>query len=418
MSLKSTTSPDSLAPTSPFSNHSNLSTSSISNNSTNASPNFNSSYIKKEKKSAQKHQTQLSTSSPAGIVIASKVTPERLAHLLLKTGPLAIRHITSNLAKQIQGFEKLSLSKQRRLIMSCLDQGYQDESIIFEKIGWGQWSAKKVEPENFIKERNAVRIANAKVKDGDHHNTSGGGSNATSSNVAAAAAASRRESITRNKYEVDQHEKFLKKHSNSTSKIGGDQRTTNAMAVDDDFAIASDDEDDEDLENAVDSTSDFYDEEDDRDGDDDDDNVFKFDDEEHIPPLKLNSRLVSPPFQPGSTPSRTSARSSFSRGISKPKFKSVRSNSQTPTSPELLYYQRIENSTKNSTSINRRHSSIRSTLTHDQIDQDSDTDEEDWQSIGALKLRKNSIAPPEITIPNLPKEEQDAAVALVNLRSI
>lgn len=396
MSLKSTTSPDSLVPSSPFSNYSNLSTSSISNHSTNTSPNFTTTI--KEKKSTQKHQTQLSTSSPAGIAVANKVTPERLAHLLLKTGPLAIRHITSNLAKQIQGFDKLSLSKQRRLIMSSLDQGYQEESIIFEKIGWGQWSAKKINPDNFIKERNAVRIANAKVKDGDHNNNS---------------TTARRESITKNKYEVDHHDKFLKKHnSNSTlssrTTITAGNRTSNAIAVDNDFAIASDDDeddDDEEEDNGASSTSDFYDDEDDAEN-----GVFKFDDEEQIPPLKLNSRLVSPPIQ------SRSSRSSFSRGIVKPKFKSIRSNSQTPTSPELLYYQKLENS-KNSTSINRRHSSIRSTLNNDQID-DSDTDEEDWQSIGALKLRKNSLAPPEITIPHLQKDEQDAAFALVNLRSI
>lgn len=391
MSLKSTTSPDSLAPTSPFSNYSNLSTSSISNHSTNVSPNFTTT-THKEKKSAQKHQTQLSTSSPAGIAVASKVTPERLAHLLLETGPLAIRHITSNLAKQIQGFEKLSLSKQRRLIMSSLDQGFEEESIIFEKIGWGQWSAKHVEPDNFIKERNAIRIANAKVKDGEHNN-----------------ATARRESITKNKYEIDHHDKFLKKHgSNSTltSKTAG--KSTNSMMMDDDYAIASDDdeEEEEDLANGASSTNDFYD-----DDDEAENGVFKFDDEEQIPPLKLNSRLVSPPYQ------TRSSRSSFSRGISKPKFKSVRSNSQTPTSPELLYYQKIEKS-KNSTAINRRHSSIRSTLNNDQNDE-SDTDEEDWQSIGALKLRKNSVAPPEISIPeHLQKDEQDAAFALVNLRSL
>lgn len=391
MSLKFTTSPDSLAATSPFSNYSNLSTSSISNHSTNASPTLTIGH--KEKKSSQKHQTQLSTSSPAGIAVANKVTPERLAHLLLKTGPLAIRHITSNLAKQIQGFDLLSLSKQRRLIMSSLDQGFEEESIIFEKIGWGQWSAKKINPENFIKERNAIRIANAKVKDGEHNN-----------------AAARRESITKNKYEVDHHDKFLKKHgSNSTltAKNNG-QTSTRAMMVEDDYAIASDDEDeDEELENDASSTSDFYD-----DDDEGETGVFKFDDEDHIPPLKLNSRLVSPPIQ------ARSSRSSFSRGISKPKFKTTRSNSQTPTSPELLYnYQQLEKS-KNSTTINRRHSSIRSTLNSDQIE-DSDTDEEDWQSIGALKLRKNSLAPPEISIPgHLQKDEQDAAFALVNLRSV
>ncbi|CCH46828.1 hypothetical protein BN7_6428 [Wickerhamomyces ciferrii] len=391
MSFKSTTSPDSLAPTSPFSNYSNLSTSSISNHSNNASPNFKSTTTTKERKSAIKHQTQLSTSSPAGIAVANKVTPERLAHLLSSTGPLAIRHITSNLAKQIQGFDKLSLSKQRRLIMSSLDQGFQEESTIFEKIGWGQWSAKKVDPENFIKERNSIRIHNAKVKDGETNN------------------ALRRESITKGKYEVDQHDNFLKKHNRPSTSSSA---TITSQTIAHDYAIESSDdeaieEEDESQDHDASSVSDFYD----GDGDDASNGVFKFDDEEQIPPLKLssNSRLVSPPLN---TATRSS-RSSFSRGIQKPKFKSTRSNSQTPTSPELLYYQSIEKSNPS-----RRHSSIRSTLSANEQHDDSDTDEEDWQSIGAVKLRKSSLAPPEITIPNLPKNEQDAALALVNLRSL
>ncbi|ONH66216.1 Protein STB3 [Cyberlindnera fabianii] len=289
-SLK-TTSPDSLAPSSPFSNHSNLSTSSVSQTD---SPQFitQATY----KKPTTKHVTQLTTSSAEGIAVANQCTPERLAHLLLITGPLAIRHITSNLAKQIQGFDKLSLSKQRRLIMSCLNQGYEEESIIFEKIGWGQWRAKKVAQDDFIKERNAIRIANAKVKDSDH-----GSSNSAAANA-------RRESITKNK-------------------------------------------------------------------------------------------------------------SSHSRGIQKPKFaKTHRSNSQTPTSPELLSYTKKD--LKNRT---RRNSSIRSTLSTENAMEESETDEEDWQGIGAHKLRTETETmdiDPKYAPGILLKDEQDAAFALVNLRSV
>jgi hypothetical protein len=310
-----------------------------------------------------KHVTELSTSSAEGIAVANQVTPERLARLLMSTGPLAIRHITSNLSKQIQGFEKLSLSKQRRLIMSCLNQGYEEEAIVFEKIGWGQWRAKQVTPDDFIKERNAVRIANAKVKENDSGSS--------------ASANARRESITKNKYELDNHDKLLNKKSKMFSN-------RNVSALDNDYAIASDDEEEQG------SLSDSYSE-----GED----MFKFDDEDHIPPLKLNSRLISPP-----TGGITQGRKSSMSRVQKPRsLKPHRSNSQTPTSPELLYYQSSLNS--------RRHSSIRSTLTHDH-GEDSETDEEDWETIGALQLLKRE--------PNgmLKQQEQDAAFALVNLRSI
>lgn len=220
--------------------------------------------------------------------------------------------------------------------MGCLHQGFEQESIVFEKIGWGQWRARQVEKEDFIKERNAVRVANAKVKEND--------------------SSARRESITAAKYELDAHDNLLKKQPS-------------------DYAIASDDE----LSGESDS----------------DEALFRFDDE--IPPLKLNPRLISPPINSSTSQSR---KSSMSRVV-KPRVKQLRSNSQTPTSPEL--FQSVGATTSTAT---RRHSSIRSTLTHE----DSETDEEDWATIGALQLLKREQ--------RLKPEEQDAAFALVNLRSL
>lgn len=331
--------------------------------------------------------------------MANQVTPERLARLLMVTGPLAIRHITSNLSNQILGFDKLSLSKQRRLIMSCLNQGFESESIIFEKIGWGQWRAKQVAPESFVKERNAVRIANAKVKEND--------TGVAGPSISAAASA-RRESITKNKYELDSHNKLLNTRKRRVGLQQHHQQQQQGSM--DDYAIASDDDDDD--------LSDY------RSHDDDDENVFKFDDDE-IPPLKLNPRLVSPPT------GQQSRKSSVSR-VQKPKFKPHRSNSQTPTSPELLYYQPSSTTSvinvsghpghrKSATLRTRRHSSIRSTLSQsngqgeEDALEDSETDEEDWATIGALQLLKREKG----NIQSLLKpEEQDAAFALVNLRSV
>ncbi len=99
------------------------------------------------KSMAQPHSTTslLSTTSPMGIQAASAVTPERIAALLMSEGPLAIRHITGHLSVAIPGFANLSLSKQRRLIISALETGDVENGIVFEKVGWGQWKAKSVD---------------------------------------------------------------------------------------------------------------------------------------------------------------------------------------------------------------------------------------------------------------------------------
>lgn len=79
----------------------------------------------------------LLTSLPMGIAAAAAVTPARLAAILTENGPLPIRHITQHLLRDIQGFAQLSLSKQRRLIMAALEN---QTTPRFEKIGWGQWA--------------------------------------------------------------------------------------------------------------------------------------------------------------------------------------------------------------------------------------------------------------------------------------
>ncbi|ANB12976.1 Stb3p [Sugiyamaella lignohabitans] len=87
----------------------------------------------------------LNTNSPVAIAAAAAVTPDKLSRLLLTQGPLAIRHITSHLALTINGFADLSLSKQRRLIIAVLDSGDPVNSVVFEKVGWGRWAARKTD---------------------------------------------------------------------------------------------------------------------------------------------------------------------------------------------------------------------------------------------------------------------------------
>lgn len=97
------------------------------------------------------------------------VTPGRISKILDTNGPLAIRFITQTLSGEIPFFKNLSTSKQRRLIMNVMETGYEEESIIFEKIGWGLWTIKRVEPMNFVQEREKTNKLNAKVRDNSNN---------------------------------------------------------------------------------------------------------------------------------------------------------------------------------------------------------------------------------------------------------
>ncbi|CAI5758284.1 unnamed protein product [Candida verbasci] len=92
----------------------------------------------------------LSTSSPEGLQIASQITSTRIANLLIKKGPLPIRYITNYLSQEVSGFNLLSLSKQRRLIMAAMEMQDSVNNVIFEKIGWGQWAVRKIDSDYII----------------------------------------------------------------------------------------------------------------------------------------------------------------------------------------------------------------------------------------------------------------------------
>lgn len=96
-------------------------------------------------KGDKKHVTKLLTLSPEALRVAAEITPHRLANLLIRKGPLAIRLITAELAVEVPGFDHLSLSKQRRLIMAAMEQSDPVNNVVFEKIGWGQWAVRKVD---------------------------------------------------------------------------------------------------------------------------------------------------------------------------------------------------------------------------------------------------------------------------------
>ncbi|CCK68163.1 Stb3p KNAG_0A04950 [Huiozyma naganishii CBS 8797] len=89
-------------------------------------------------------QRKIPASCPLAMEAASKVTPQKLAELLTLKGPMAIRYINKELCGEILGFQSLSTSKQRRLIIHALETGLCAEGLVFEKIGWGQWTVRKV----------------------------------------------------------------------------------------------------------------------------------------------------------------------------------------------------------------------------------------------------------------------------------
>lgn len=102
------------------------------------------------------HVTKLSTSSPEAIRVASEINSHRLANLLILKGPLPIRLITSQLAVEVPGFDLLSLSKQRRLIMAAMEQGDAENNVVFEKIGWGQWAVRRVDLDYIVTDADAA----------------------------------------------------------------------------------------------------------------------------------------------------------------------------------------------------------------------------------------------------------------------
>ena len=94
----------------------------------------------------------------------SAITPSLLAThylpgILLMYGPLAIRHLTAYLTASIPGFSDIPPAKQRRLIVGALEgrggssgtgetsgalaAGGVNRDVIFEKVGWGRWDARK-----------------------------------------------------------------------------------------------------------------------------------------------------------------------------------------------------------------------------------------------------------------------------------
>ncbi|KAL7274903.1 DNA-binding proteins Bright/BRCAA1/RBP1 and proteins containing BRIGHT domain [Rhizina undulata] len=90
----------------------------------------------------------------AGAITPALLAKHYLPGILLQHGPLAIRHLTAYLISSIPGFSSISPARQRRLVVGALEgrggaSGAEGEvggvngNVIFEKIGWGRWDARR-----------------------------------------------------------------------------------------------------------------------------------------------------------------------------------------------------------------------------------------------------------------------------------
>lgn len=85
-----------------------------------------------------------------GAITPGLLAKHHLPGILLENGPLAIRYVMSYLTTSVPGFSTIPPAKARRLVVGALEgrdssgeQGGVDGEVIFEKVGWGRWDAKR-----------------------------------------------------------------------------------------------------------------------------------------------------------------------------------------------------------------------------------------------------------------------------------
>lgn len=85
-----------------------------------------------------------------GTITPGLLAKHHLPGILLENGPLAIRYIMGYLTTSVPGFSGIPPAKARRLVVGALEgrgvdgqQGGIDGDVIFEKVGWGRWDARK-----------------------------------------------------------------------------------------------------------------------------------------------------------------------------------------------------------------------------------------------------------------------------------
>ena len=90
-------------------------------------------------------------SDAVGNITPTMLAQHHLPGILLEHAPLAIRYIMSYLCQQVPGFSSIPPARARRLIVAALEgrgedgeQGSLNKEIVFEKVGWGRWDARRV----------------------------------------------------------------------------------------------------------------------------------------------------------------------------------------------------------------------------------------------------------------------------------
>lgn len=85
-----------------------------------------------------------------GNITPALLSKHHLPGVLLENGPLAIRHVMSYLTTSVPGFAAIPPARARRLVVAALEhrssdgqQGGLDGNVMFEKVGWGRWDARR-----------------------------------------------------------------------------------------------------------------------------------------------------------------------------------------------------------------------------------------------------------------------------------
>lgn len=93
---------------------------------------------------------ELAELDSVGSITPALLAKHHLPAILLDNGPLAIRHVMGHLTTSVPGFSGIPPAKARRLVVGALEgrgsdgqQGGLDGNVIFEKVGWGRWDARK-----------------------------------------------------------------------------------------------------------------------------------------------------------------------------------------------------------------------------------------------------------------------------------
>lgn len=100
---------------------------------------------------SESSQVVSSSFEAAGDITAALLAKFHLPEVLLDHGPLAIRHIMGYLTTSVPGFSGIPPNKARRLVVSALQRGQghgadgasASGDVVFEKVGWGRWDAKR-----------------------------------------------------------------------------------------------------------------------------------------------------------------------------------------------------------------------------------------------------------------------------------